>query len=91
MEPTAAELAARMPATAARDLVEWWPKATAEANLELVLRKEYSIDEILARDPQAPALEDDRPVNEFYALRRYVRPGLRRGWGWVWGRSAPGE
>jgi spermidine synthase len=91
MEPTAAELAARMPATAARDLVEWGPKATAEANLELVLRKEYSIDEILARDPQAPALEDDRPVNEFYALRRYVRPGLRRGWGWVWGRSAPGE
>lgn len=77
---TAEELAARIPASAARDLTEWGPSATAAENFALVLGKEHPIEEILARDPQAPALTDDRPVNEFYALRRYVRPGLHRAW-----------
>lgn len=82
-ERTAAELAARMPPTAAHDLTEWGPQATAEGNFAVVLGTEYSIGEILARDPLAPVLTDDHPVNEFYALRRYVAPGLRRAWAWL--------
>jgi spermidine synthase len=77
---TAEELAARLPASAARDLVEWGPEATPEGNFAIVLSREHPISEILARDPQAPMLTDDRPVNEFYALRRYVSPGLQRAW-----------
>jgi spermidine synthase len=77
------ELAARMPATAARDLVEWGPKTTAEENFAIVLAKEHPISEILARDPKAPVLTDDHPVNEFYALRRYIMPGLRRSFAWL--------
>lgn len=75
---TPEELAARMPASAAQDLVEWGPEPTAEKTFAIVLGKEHSISQILARDPQAPALTDDHPVNEFYALRRYIVPGLRR-------------
>jgi spermidine synthase len=80
---TAAELAARMPPAAARDLVEWGPQSTAEGNFAMLLSKEYTVGEILARAPQAPALEDDRPVNEFYALRRHVKPMLKA---WLKGR-----
>lgn len=82
-ERTAEELATDMPGPAARDLVEWGPEATPEANFAIVLSKEHSISEIVARDPQAPVLTDDRPVNEFYALRRYIGPGLYRAWAWV--------
>lgn len=82
-EKTAEELATRMPASAAHDLVEWGPGATPEANFAIVLGKEHSIQEILARDPQAPVLTDDRPVNEFYALHRYISPDLRRAWAWI--------
>ncbi|HTZ96735.1 MAG TPA: fused MFS/spermidine synthase [Terriglobales bacterium] len=82
---TAEELAARMPSSAARDLTEWGPEKTAAGNFALVLGKEETIEEVLARDVQAPALTDDRPVNEFYALRRYVRPGLQRTWTWLTG------
>ena len=87
-ERTAEELAARMPPSAKRDLVEWGPGKTPEANFGIVLSKEHSISEILARDRQAPVLTDDRPVNEFYALRRYVVPGVRRTWAWLSGSSA---
>jgi len=43
---TADELASRMPAKAAVDLVE-----------------------LIQQDPAAPAMDDDRPVNEYYYLR----------------------
>lgn len=76
---TAEALAARMPASAARDLIEWGPKATPEETFAVVLGNEHPISEIMALDPQAPTLRDDLPVNEFYALRRYVwrrHPGM---------------
>jgi hypothetical protein len=35
----------------------------------MVLNNEISLDNLFAEDPSAPALQDDRPVNEYYLLR----------------------
>jgi predicted membrane-bound spermidine synthase len=67
---SAAKLAQRLPATAASDLVEWGPETTAERQFAAVLRRETSLDSVIAEAPQAPALQDDRPANEYFALRR---------------------
>ena len=69
---SAQDLAERMPAAAARDLVEWGPEPTPVGMFANMLGKEHPLNEVLARDPRAPALVDDRPVNEFYALRRRI-------------------
>jgi hypothetical protein len=36
----------------------------------VVLDRELPIDQIIAEAPEAPALQDDQPVNEYYAIRR---------------------
>ena len=66
---SAADLAKRMPPAAARDLVEWGPYATPEQQFAAVLQNEMPIDWIISLDKKAPAIEDDRPVNEYYLLR----------------------
>jgi len=66
---SAADLAKRMPASAAADLVEWGPFPTAEQQFAAVLKKEVSVESVLALDRDTPAMEDDRPVNEYYLLR----------------------
>jgi spermidine synthase len=66
---TAAELAARLPPAAAADLVEWGPFPTPEQQFAAVLKKEVAIDWVIAADKDAPAMQDDRPVNEYYLLR----------------------
>jgi len=68
---TAAALAARMPERAVADLVEWGPHATAEEQLASVLRQEVSLDALVGLSPNTPALSDDRPINEYYLLRRW--------------------
>ncbi|HEX6738443.1 MAG TPA: hypothetical protein VF310_09235, partial [Vicinamibacteria bacterium] len=68
---TAAQLASRLPPAAQDDLVEWGPGATPEEQFSLVLRQEIPVDELLNQAPGAPALTDDRPVNEYYLLRRW--------------------
>ncbi len=67
---TAAELAARLPAAAVRDLLEWGPAATAAEQLGRVVGREVPFRAALEADPGAPLLTDDRPVNEYYFLRR---------------------
>jgi spermidine synthase len=67
---TAAELADRMPANAKADLVEWLKHGTAEQKLAYLLRHEISPYDIVARKPEGTALQDDRPVNEYYLLRQ---------------------
>lgn len=69
-DATAATLAGRLPPAAARDLIEWGPADTPEAQLRTVLEGEVRLDQILALAPRAPALHDDRPVNEYFLLRR---------------------
>jgi spermidine synthase len=66
---SASDLAKRMPASASADLVEWGPMPTAEQQFAATLRNEISIDRLVALDPHAPALRDDRPVNEYSLLR----------------------
>ena len=75
---TAAELAGRLPINAARDLVEWDPDTTPEQEFANVLSREVSLDQLIAEMPQAPALTDDRPENEYYALRsHFAKPKPR--------------
>jgi len=68
---SAAELAARMPRTAASDLVEWGHSTTAEGQFSLVLSQEIPLRRLLIKASNVPALSDDRPVNEYFLLRRW--------------------
>ena len=71
---TAEELAQRMPATAAKDLVEWEQGSTPEAIFGALLKNEIPSAQLIAEAPRAPALRDDLPVNEYYLLRRRLMP-----------------
>ena len=64
------ELASRFPSAAAADLVEWGPEATSTAQLAHVLSQEVPVQRILQAMPGVPVLEDDRPYNEYFLLRR---------------------
>ncbi len=68
----ARELAERMPATAAQDFVEWGPEATPEGQFARILGRELSLDQMTSGAPDAPALQDDRPENEYYVLRQHL-------------------
>lgn len=72
---SAADLAKRMPPAAATDLVEWGPYPTPEMQFDAVLKNEIPIDWIIGLDKNAPAMQDDRPVNEYYLLRE-IRASL---------------
>ena len=69
-ERTAAELAARLPPRAAADLVEWFSGTTPREIFERLLAQELGPDAIFAVAPWDRTLTDDRPVNEYYFLRR---------------------
>ena len=74
---TAKELLQRMPAKAVSDLVEWDKPSgknsmdTAENRLSDLLKGELGVDELIAGSPGTPAITDDRPINEYYLLRRW--------------------
>ena len=73
---TPEELVRRMPGLAVRDLTEWDPPSpggpleAAEDRLGDLLRGETTLDPLIAGSPDTPALTDDRPINEYYVLRR---------------------
>jgi spermidine synthase len=69
---SAAELASRLPPEALKDLLEWGPRSTAEGQFQAVLETEMPLDRLIDNAPGAPALTDDRPVNEYYLLRRIL-------------------
>ncbi|HYB77003.1 MAG TPA: hypothetical protein VEE85_02290 [Candidatus Bathyarchaeia archaeon] len=76
---TAAELLQRMPSNAITDLAEWATPnddAVAADNLQLttLLSHEVPIEQLIAASPDTPALTDDRPINEYYALRKRFHP-----------------
>jgi spermidine synthase len=64
-----AELVRRMPATAVADMMEWGPGKTPDEQFQLLLSKEMTTAEMIALSPDTPALQDDRPVNEYFLLR----------------------
>jgi spermidine synthase len=71
---SAKQLAQRLPAQAAIDLVEWGPQSNPEDQFARILCHEIPINQFISASPATPPLSDDRPINEYYALRR----GLRR-------------
>ena len=66
---TAAELVERMPTAAVSDMLEWGPAASPEAQMNLLLSRESSTDALIALSPATAALQDNRPINEFFLLR----------------------
>ncbi len=73
-QESASQLAERLPAGAAADLVEWGPASSPEQMFKVVLDSEMSLAGIIQEDPEAPALRDDRPVNEYFLVRRLRDP-----------------
>jgi predicted membrane-bound spermidine synthase len=71
-ERTAAQLAARLPPEAAVDLVAWGPHSSAAGQLGAVLAREIEMDWASLARLAAP-LADDRPLNEYFLLRRLRR------------------
>jgi spermidine synthase len=69
---TGAEMAAVLPPAAREDLVEWGPHATPTEQLDAVLGAEKFPDwGALGR--MATPLIDDRPLNEYFLVRRWFR------------------
>jgi spermidine synthase len=73
-QESAAQLALHMPANAAKDLVEWGPALSSEQQFKAVLDGEVQLASLVQEDPEVPALADDRPVNEYFLLRRLGEP-----------------
>jgi spermidine synthase len=71
-ERTPDELAQRMPAKAAQDLVEWSPNVPPQQIFSFIIQHETSIDQVIALAPEAPSLQDDRPMNEYFILREFA-------------------
>jgi hypothetical protein len=69
---TAEEMAARMPLAARRDLVEWGPYPTPTEQFAAVLRGEIPLDWAALARASRP-LTDDRPLNEYFLVRRWRR------------------
>ena len=72
------QLVSHMPASAIHDLMEWGPQPTPQLQFRALLGNEFSVDALIARAPKAPALQDDRPVNEYFILRRNNSPASVR-------------
>ena len=74
MEPiptrSAKELAARLPAKAQEDLLEWSTALTPAAYLDEALSQEIPIEKLLHPNP-AIRITDDRPYNEYFLLRQW--------------------
>lgn len=68
----ATELVARMPARAVTDMMEWGPGRTPVEQFERLLSTRTSADQLIDLSPQTPAMQDDRPINEYFLLR-YLR------------------
>jgi len=65
----AADLVARMPAGAVVDLMEWGPAKSPNQQFDRVLSTETTTGQMIALSPSTPALQDDRPINEYFLLR----------------------
>ncbi|MGB9233566.1 MAG: fused MFS/spermidine synthase [Terriglobales bacterium] len=73
----AEELVQRMPAAAVADMMEWGPYATPSRQIAAMLNSEFPLDRLLAASPQTVAMQDDRPVNEYFILRQLRKRGFQ--------------
>jgi predicted membrane-bound spermidine synthase len=67
--PTPEQLAARMPAGAKNDLLEWDTSGDLSAYLGRVVSQEIPIENVLSPDPKIQII-DDNPLNEYFLLRQ---------------------
>jgi hypothetical protein len=67
--PDREELAARLPAGAKRDLMEWNSSADVASYLGMVAEQEIPLQNILNSDPKIE-ITDDSPLNEYFLLRQ---------------------
>jgi spermidine synthase len=72
------EMVQRMPPAAVQDMMEWGPASTPEQQFALMLNTEFPITQITALAPDAPAMQDNRPINEYYIMRKSLGPGWQR-------------
>ena len=63
-----------MPAGARSDLVEWGPAPSAEAMARAILDRRIPLATIVPDQAVGPVITDDRPLNEYYLVRRFFRP-----------------
>jgi len=76
---SADELLARMPAKAVSDMMAWGPAATPADQFKRMLQTDMTTQKLISLSPSTPALDDDRPVNEYYMLRNWshlMRSGM---------------
>ena len=66
---SAEQLVQRMPASAVEDMMEWGPYSTPDRQFSAMLDSEFPLERLVAASPQTPAMQDDRPVNEYFLLR----------------------
>jgi spermidine synthase len=64
------EMPQKLSAAAAEDLVEWNDDVTPREMLTGVLSRQKSLDSLIAAAPAVPPIGDDRPINEYFLLRR---------------------
>ena len=65
----AERLARKLGPAAERDFVEWGPETTPKGQFARLLDNEILPARMIAAAPGAPALADDRPINEYFVLR----------------------
>jgi len=68
---TAEQIAAKMPAAAGLDLLEWTPSKDLASYVNELMSKEVRIGSLLNPDPSV-RITDDHPYNEYYFLRHHV-------------------
>jgi hypothetical protein len=68
-ELSAEQLAARLPASAGNDLLEWSDSRDLTAYLRGIVAREIPAEKSLNPDPKIQ-ITDDRPLNEYFLLRR---------------------
>ena len=83
---TPEEMAQRMPPAAVKDLVEWGPASTPEKQFAIMLGREYPLSKLVEADPGAEPLHDDRPVNEYWFMHKYLPANW---YNWALATAAP--
>jgi spermidine synthase len=67
--PTAKQFLSRMPESAKKDLMEWFPSESAEQIVTRILGREIPLAQVLNPD-QRIEITDDKPFNEYFQIRR---------------------
>ena len=50
-------------------MMEWGPAKTPNEEFDLMLSAEMNPEQLIATATATPALQDDRPINEYFLLR----------------------